>query len=144
MPKGRYWTTLEDEVLVAYANRGADYVRKMLKEELGRDRSRSSIISRAHVIRVSLGKYDICPECNRPVKYRSLSEATGMCRVCNERYLADASRKRREAAERPYTAEEEALIERYRKQRTMERKRKQRALDKQKDLLKAQAKYPNL
>lgn len=129
MPTGKYWTTKEDEVLVSSANKGARAVSDELRL-LGSERSESAVISRAHVIGVSMARYDECPECRRPVKARSLNRVTGLCRVCSEKQLADDSRKRRMLAEQgAYTDEDERAIKRHMQKRWAERKAKERILE---------------
>lgn len=113
-------------MLVAYMSYGAQYVSKMLRKECGTRRSPHAVECRAHILGLSLAKYEVCPQCNRSVPYGKLSRATGMCRVCNERELAERSRQRRYEAEQGYSQQDEALIERYRKDRNRERKALQR------------------
>lgn len=120
------WSDEEDEVLVAYMSFGAEYVSKMLRAEVGTRRSPHAVECRAHKLGLSLAKYEVCPNCGRAVPFHKLSRATGMCRVCNERELAERTRQRRYEAERGYTEEDEAVIARYRRERNKERKALQR------------------
>ena len=128
MPKGRYWTTGEDEILAANANKGAEAVCEELRR-LGYLRSASAVVNRASEMGVSLIRYDTCPECGRPIKSRSLNRVTGLCCLCSQRILASESKKRREAAEEGrYSEEDMRLIRRYQQQRWTERKKKERVL----------------
>lgn len=128
MPKGRFWTTSEDEVLVANANRGAECVRDELLR-LGHDRSVSAVVSRAQEIGVSLVRYCTCPECGRPIKEAALNRVTGFCRLCSQRILADEAKHRREMAEEGrYSSDDIRLMRKYEQQRWSERKRKERVL----------------
>lgn len=119
MPKGRYWTTREDEILFTCANKGAEGVRREIRWQLGRDRSLSAIRNRASDLSISLETYETCSSCGRIVK--KLNSVTELCAVCHERYMAEQTQRRREALESAYDSRDLEAIRRYKKKRDAER-----------------------
>lgn len=81
------WTTKQEEIVLMYANLGAEFIATEIEEETGVRRSVSSIVSKAHQMGVSMVKYQVCPRCG--AKVRKLNRNTGLCRDCNMKELRD-------------------------------------------------------
>lgn len=76
------WTAEEDGVLRAHSYEGAGGVQDALVRELGVFRTLRAIEQRAHLIRASLKRLDVCPECGA-VGVR-INRQSGMCARCTE------------------------------------------------------------
>ena len=75
-----YWTTDEEDVLVAYAHLGAEAVSAALLRECGTRRSPRAVQQYAHRIGVSLRVLGTCPDCGA-VGVR-LNYRNGLCDSC--------------------------------------------------------------
>ncbi len=84
------WTFEQEQILREYGNLGAEECRKMIFRRTGVLRSVESTKRHAYRIGAPLIKYEICPSCGR--KVRKL-KPSGLCTVCNERYLAQKQRE---------------------------------------------------
>jgi hypothetical protein len=120
------WTTRQEELLKAYARQGAAAAAEAIWRETGVRRSAEATRRHAYRIGVSTERLETCPACGRSVK--ALSPATGYCKGCTARRMAERIRAHTDAARRnqaEYEAYRTACVREYRTaQKAHERSRR--------------------
>ena len=114
------WTNRQHEILREFGHLGVSEIQQILLRECGAYHTRAAIEQRACVLRVSLKRKGVCPECGA-IGTR-INKHTGLCAKCSARQNLEEARAfnailRQELAE--IRAETERLnreYDRYRQQ----------------------------
>lgn len=122
MSKRTRWTEEQDLFLMANSNKGAAWCADQISSIYGADRSAEATQRHGSRIGVSWVRYDICPECGKPML--SLPPKLGICRDCNARKLRDDAKTRAEQAKRESAQDGKGeTFQRYRREYDMYRRR---------------------
>lgn len=119
------WDEKQDDVLRECSYRGAKYVRDEIERRCGASHSVAAVEMRASRIHCSLAVQTVCPSCGAVGV--NLNRATGMCRLCSERYHLEQERAFAEVLERERAeAEDPGRIAEARRERDAQRQRNSR------------------
>ena len=110
------WDEEQDDVLRECSYRGAQYARDEIERRCGASHSVAAVEMRASRIHCSLAVQTVCPSCGAVGV--NLNRATGMCRLCSERYHLEQERAFNELLEKERAeVEDSAAVEAARRER---------------------------
>lgn len=119
------WTEEQDLFLMTNANKGAAWCAHQICMTYGVKRSAEATQRHGTRIGVSWVRYEICPECGKPVL--SISTRAGVCKDCNAKHLRDAAKAKAEQAAYESTQDgQNETFNRYRREYDMYRSRLRR------------------